>query len=345
MNSLVKYWYLLFFLCIPFLYSCLQGTARNEVHSTKMQGISFVASRDTVQQQHIAPLLKLDANYAAIMPFGFLKTLEHPEIMYNSKRQWFGETREGAKQYIDRLHQNNIKVMVKPQIWVWRGEFTGYLKMTSEADWKLLEDSYRRFIMEYATMAAEANVDLFCIGTELEQFVLHRPAFWEVLIREIKTVYQGKLTYAANWDEYKRVPFWNQMDYVGVDAYFPISESKTPTVAEAKAGWQPWKEELQLFSNTTEKQIIFTEYGYRSVDFAGREPWVSDRDMNVVNLEAQTHLTQGLFEEVWSEPWFGGGFLWKWHMAHPEVGGPENSQFTPQNKPVEAVVSQMYSDN
>lgn len=32
--------------------------------------------------------------------------------------------------------------MVKPQIWVWRGEFTGTIKMENEENWKLLEDSY-----------------------------------------------------------------------------------------------------------------------------------------------------------------------------------------------------------
>lgn len=345
MNLLIKFRFLLLLFSVSFFYSCAQGNAKKEVRSNKMKGISFVASRDTVQQYHIAPLLKLNANYAAIMPFGFLKTLEHPEIIYNTDRQWFGETRNGAKQYIDLLHQNNIKVLVKPQIWVWRGEFTGYLKMTSEEDWKLLEDSYRSFIMEYASLAAEANVDLFCIGTELEQFVLHRPAFWETLITEIKGVYNGKLTYAANWDEYKRVPFWKQLDYIGIDAYFPISEHKTPTVEEAKVGWRPWKQELKLFSETEQKQIIFTEYGYRSVDFSGKEPWVSDREMKDVNLEAQTNLTQALFEEVWSESWFAGGFLWKWHMKHPEVGGPANSQYTPQNKPVEATITMQYGAN
>lgn len=342
---LLKFRFLLPLFCLPFFYSCAQGEAKKEETPRKMNGISFVASRDTIQQHHITPVLKIHTNYAAIMPFGFIKTLEHPEIIFNTDRQWFGETRNGAKQYIELLHKNNIKVLVKPQIWVWRGEFTGYLKMTSEENWKLLEDSYRNFILEYAAMAAEAEVDLFCIGTELEQFVMHRPAFWETLIAEIRLIYKGKLTYAANWDEYKRVPFWNKLDYIGVDAYFPISDQKTPTLEDAKAGWKPWKDELKLFSEKEQKQIIFTEYGYRSVDFAGKEPWVSDREMKDVNLEAQVNLTQGLFDEVWNESWFAGGFLWKWFIAHPEVGGINNSQFTPQNKPVEATITKMYGNN
>ena len=57
---------------------------------------------------------------AAIMPFGFIRNLEHPDVIHNTDRQWFGETRAGAKQYIEELEKRNIKIMVKPQIWVWR---------------------------------------------------------------------------------------------------------------------------------------------------------------------------------------------------------------------------------
>jgi hypothetical protein len=115
------------------------------------------------------------------------------------------------------------------------------------------------------------------------------------------------LTYAANWDEYKRVPFWEQLDYIGVDAYFPVSENKTPTIEEAKAGWQSWKTEMQGVATAHNKKIIFTEYGYRSVDFAGKEPWKSNRDMIQINLEAQSNLSKALYEEIWDEEWFAGG--------------------------------------
>lgn len=309
---------------------------------SKINGVSFVASRDSILQENIGPLMKINADYAAIMPFGFIKNLEHPEISYNHERQWFGETQEGAKQYIKMLHKNGIKVMIKPQIWVWRGEFTGLLKMASEEDWLELENSYSNFIIEFAKVAEAEKVEIFCIGTELEKFIEHRPEYWCTLIPEVKKVYKGKLTYAANWDEYKRVPFWDALDYIGVDAYFPISESKTPTIEEARNGWQRWKKELKKVSEKENKKILFTEYGYRNVDFAGKEPWVSDRRLTSTNFEAQANTLQGLYEEVWTEQWFAGGFLWKWFIHHKGVGGETDNQFTPQNKPAEAVVKEHY---
>ena len=88
--------------------------------------------------------------------------------------------------------------MVKPHIWVWRGEFTGNIKMDSEENWRILEESYTQFILTYAKAAENLNADIFCIGTELEQFVANRPIYWQKIIKEIRKIYKGKLTYAAN---------------------------------------------------------------------------------------------------------------------------------------------------
>ncbi|MCB0455255.1 MAG: glycoside hydrolase [Aequorivita sp.] len=330
--------FLFLFFCI-FFWGCAQR------ETSKINGVSFVASPDTLKQSQIAPIKNVYANYAAIMPFGFIKSIKHPEIIYNQKRQWFGETDEGAKQYIRMLHNNDIRVMMKPQIWVWNGEFTGLVKMASEADWLELEDSYRNFITDFAKVAEEEKVEILCVGTELEKFIAHRPEYWRNLIEEIRTIYKGKLTYAANWDEYKCVPFWDALDYIGVDAYFPVSESKTPTVEEARNGWALWKEELKNVSERENKQILFTEYGYRSVDFAGKEPWESDHTLTSMNFEGQSNTLQALYEEVWNEQWFAGGFLWKWFIAHKEAGGNTDNQFTPQNKPAEQLIQQVYKEN
>lgn len=310
---------------------------------TKINGVSFVASQNAIDNTHVQPLVNLNANYAAVMPFGFISDLSQPEIMFNTQSQWFGETKIGAKQYIKTLQNAKIKIMLKPQIWVRHGEFTGYVKMTNEAHWRIFENSYTKFILEFAQLAQEMNVDVFCIGTELEQFIANRPAYWNVLIQKIKTIYNGKLTYAANWDEFKTTPFWNQLDFIGVDAYFPVSNEKTPTVKACLLGWKTHKETLKLFSEKYNKAILFTEFGYRSVDYSAKEPWKSDRSMTQVNLKAQTNATKALFDTFWNENWFAGGFIWKWYHNHQTAGGHNNSRFTPQNKPVEAIIKKQYN--
>lgn len=321
------------------------GCAATSYKPFKINGVSFVASGNAVDTTHTKPLVNINANAAAVMPFGFIKDISHPEIIHSSKRQWFGETKAGVKQYIETLRKDQMSIMIKPQIWIWRGEFTGSLKMNTEADWKLLEESYSSFILDYAVLAEEVKAEIFCIGTELEEFIKNRPNYWHNLIKEIKTVYKGKLTYAANWDEFWRTPFWSELDYIGIDAYFPVSNMQTPTVEDCIKGWKKHKQDLKGFSEKLDRPILFTEYGYRSVDYTGKEPWKYDRSMTTVNLEAQNNATQALFEAIWKEDWFAGGYLWKWFIDHQNVGGLQDNQFTPQNKPVEAILKAHYGQN
>ena len=322
---------------------CLIQISCNGQRFEKIKGVSFVGSRDRVNQNHVDPVLEVCANFAAVMPFGFARTLNSPNIIFDTDRQWFGETRKGAKQYIELLKRNGVKIMLKPQIWIWRGEFTGDMMMNSEEDWKTLEQSYRKFIIAYAKLAEETKSEIFCIGTELEEFVKHRPNYWKSLVTEVKSVYSGKLTYAANWDEYTRTPFWDQLDFIGVDAYFPLSEQRYPNTQELRTGWKRWKVRLMEISEQKNKPVLFTEFGYRSMDFTAKKPWLVDRNEMDVNLKAQADATQALFEEFWTEDWFAGGFVWKWFIHHEDVGGAKDNRFTPQNKPAERVIRNFYS--
>ena len=335
---MTRFFQLTFFL---FLVSCSAIIPKKQ----SINGVSFVASKDAVNQKHITPVVNVNANYASVMPFAFIRNLDSPEVIYNTKRQWYGETKEGAKQYIEQLQKNKIKVMLKPQLWVWRGEFTGHIEMDTEADWKILEDSYSKYILDYAQLAEEINAEIYCIGTELNKFISARPDYWKQLIKDVKSIYRGKLTYAENWDTFANIPFWSELDFIGIDAYFPLSEEKHPTKETLINGWKPHKNKIESLSKQLNKQVIFTEYGYRSVDYTAKEPWDSSRKKNIVNLDAQSVALEVLYDEFWQEDWFAGGFLWKWFHDHDNAGGENNDRFTPQNKPVEKIVREAYLSN
>lgn len=328
-----KYLYLLLLIC---------GSCQTQ--TTKINGVSFVASRDSINSSHIKPVQNIRSNYVALMPFGFIKDVSSPKITHNTDRQWFGETENGLLQYAEWFQKENIGILVKPQIWVWKGAFTGKIKMNSDENWVALEDSYRAFILTYAAAAEKVNAELLCIGTELEEFVKNRPQYWRQLIQEIREVYKGELTYAANWDEFSRVPFWDALDYIGIDAYFPLSDNKTPTIAIYEQGWQPHKKQILALQKQYQKPVLFTEFGYRSVDFSGKKPWDSKRVEGGVNLEAQTNALQAIHNQFWNEDWFAGGFIWKWFHSHDRVGGEQNNRFTPQNKPAERLLKELYAN-
>ncbi len=312
--------------------------------SKKINGLSFVASPKHINSKHINPVLKAQSNYVALMPFGFIKKLSSPIINHNTDRQWFGETEKGIEQYAENLQKNGIRIMVKPHIWVYNGEFTGLIEMDSEKDWKVLEDSYQSFILTYAKSAQKMKAEIFCIGTELEYFVAKRPKYWQQLIKKIREVYKGKLTYASNWDEFKRVTFWGELDFIGVDAYFPLSDVKSPTVIDFENGWQPHKKEIIEIQKRYKRKVLFTEFGYRSVDFTGKKPWDFNRVIDNVNLQAQVNGLQAIHNQFWNEDWFAGGFIWKWFIDHEDSGGENDNRFTPQNKPAEELLRKLYAN-
>lgn len=311
--------------------------------TNKINGLSFVSSKDKIDYKNVSPVLNVSANYVTLMPFGFIKDLSSPKVKHNANGQWFGERKEGIVQYAKEFEKHNIELMIKPQIWVWKGAFTGNIEMNSEENWKILEDSYSEFILVYAKTAQELNASIFCIGTELETFVQKRPIFWEKLIKRIRVFYKGKLTYASNWDEYKRVPFWKDLDYIGIDAYFPVSSKKSPTVEDFENGWKVHKREINRVRKHADRPVLFTEFGYRSIDFTGKEPWKSDKIVDSINLEAQKNAIQAIYNQFWKEDWFAGGFLWKWFHKHEQVGGKNNNRFTPQNKPAEELIKKLYT--
>jgi hypothetical protein len=173
---------------------------------------------------------------------------------------------------------------------------------------------------------------------------MQRNSYWFSLITEIRKVYKGKLTYAANWDEFKRVPFWGKLDFIGVDAYFPLTDLKSPSIADFETGWQKHKTEIKAVQVRFKKPILFTEFGYRSVDYTGKKPWESNRIEGGFNLKAQENGLQALYNQFWNEEWFAGGFVWKWFVNHNRVGGIYNNRFTPQNKPAEELLKKLYTN-
>jgi hypothetical protein len=306
----------------------------------KINGISFVASNREITTTALLPLIKINANWVTLMPFAFQKNISTPEIIYDNNRQWWGERKIGVQKTTEIFHKKNIKVMIKPQIWIPNG-FTGHIKMDSEDDWIMFEKNYEKFILDYAKIAQITNSEMFCIGTELNVFVTSRSEFWNQLIKKIRVIYSGKITYAENWDTFENVPFLDSLDFIGVDAYFPLSNEKTPEIKQLTAAWKPIKLRIEKLCKKFDKKIIFTEFGYQSKDFTANEPWNHSKKSEV-NLIAQQNALSVILSSFWKEKWFKGGFLWKWYDNHEQVGGLSDTDFTVQNKPSEQILAKFY---
>jgi flavodoxin len=126
---------------------------------------------------------------------------------------------------------------------------------------------------------------------------------WENIIKQTRAVFSGKLTYAANFDNYLEVGFWDQLDFMGINAYFPLRDpsvtfsSRKELKAELIKGWEVVFDEVNEFrqaQNLTNKPLFFTELGYTFRKHSTIEPWSSD-GFSVVGARGKEQLI------VWKE--------------------------------------------
>ena len=162
---------------------------------------------------------------------------------------------------------------------------------------------------------------------------------WQELIRQIRKVYSGRLTYAAEGLNAKKIEFWGSLDYIGIDAYFPLSQKSNPTLNELIKGWKKYEPEIRGLSEKYGKKIIFTEIGYKSVEGTTIKPW--EWSKNGEASESEQALAYEATYEVFSDkPYLAGVFVWKYFTDMNSYEKGNNLKgFTPYGKEAERVLS------
>ncbi|MEE9439339.1 MAG: hypothetical protein V3V14_10095 [Saprospiraceae bacterium] len=304
--------------------------------------MTVVAPPLSIGQAEIDSLQAVNTDWISLVPYGFSK-IGDPAIQYNLDGQWWGEKKKGIVICTKLAHDNNIKVMLKPQVYI-HESWVGEVDFDTESEWLEWEESYRAYIHFYGHIAAENDIELFCIGTEYKIAVNKRSGFWRQIIKELRSYYDGKVIYSANWDEYEDVSIWDAVDFVGISAYFPLVDHKTPTINTLKNKWRPIKNKLSKFSKKHRKKIIFTEYGYLSIDRCAWQAWELEKGVRNKNINelAQANAYHSLLKTFWKEEWWGGGFLWKWFPSGMGHEGYPERDYTPQGKLSQKVITDWY---
>lgn len=307
-------------------------------------------AREEFGDSTLGAIQDLGATHVSLVSFGFQEEASVPQIRFSPDVRWYSESVAGARSIADRAASFGLRVILKPQLWLRGGAWTADINFQAESDWQAWEADYRDFLLHTAQLATEIDADMIIIGTELSNSVRKRPGFWRSLIGDIREVYSGKLTYGANWhDDYEHVSFWDALDYIGVNAYFPISEGDSPSLSELRRGWTRHSNALEELADRENLPVVFTELGYRSVSYAAAEPWRWPTREEVGEVEPdfglQSDLFRAFFDTVWTAPWFAGAVIWKVYPAGPHRHGSDRHalDFTPQNKPAEQVIRDAFS--
>ena len=267
------------------------------------------------------------------------------EIEVDTSDGWYSESHRGIRTLARRADTLGMDVILKPHLWVGGYDETqsrSDIGFATDAEWERWEAEYRRFMMVYARLANEVDADVLVLGTELTRAARERPAFWRALADTVRTVYDGDLTYAANWHRaYTAVSFWDALDYVGVQAYFPLTDAEAPSLDSLQAAWRSHRQALARIHRRTDRPVLLTEVGYRSAPTAAEAPWRWPEQETVPpDTALQARCYRAFFSTMAPASWLKGAILWKWH---PPAEIERATGFTPQDKAAEAVVQRWFT--
>ena len=212
-------------------------------------------------------------------------------------------------------------------------EWRGTLKPEYWPDWF---KSYTSMMIHFAWIAEQNKVDVLSVGSELVSSEREKGE-WKKLIRAVREVFHGQLTYSANWDHYTSIPFWQDLDLIGMNSYYKLGEDRNVTVDEIVRRWKDIQKDLIAFQQKVGKPLLFLEVGWCSLSNAADEPWDYTKTELDVDLDLQKRLYEGYFQSWYRNPALGGFIIWEWT---PEDGGPDDKGYTPENKPAQQVVKE-----
>jgi hypothetical protein len=314
-----------------------------------------------------------------------MQDAESPEFSWpdrNPRMVTDGEIRRA----IDLARANGLKVILKPVVNCRDGTWRAWIKffrpvteqeraagVTGELDpwgsepvmrdgmvtdgqkWDAWWQNYSAFMLHYARIAQEKNVEVLCLGCEMsstEEFENR----WRELIAKVRGVYDGKITYNANHGREDDVSWWDAVDVISVSAYYAVpppqgvsleeAVKQTTPVLEIVAELEKVKLALAGLSAKWNKPILFIETGAVSVRGSARYPWTHRHDprRHPTDEQEQANYYQAMFEVFYEEPWFMGFAWWDWPARLYDVENAErNRNFCVYGKQAEQVLRQWYA--
>ncbi|MFL9868520.1 hypothetical protein PQR67_30500 [Paraburkholderia fungorum] len=277
-------------------------------------------------------MCRTGANTVALVPFLWQRRANAPDIARGDDM-----SDEQLAQGIRAAHRLGLAVIVKPQVWI-PGTWAGEARMDTEADWNTWFARYENALMGLAAVAAREHAEGFVIGTELDQTAAHPE--WLALIAHVHAIFHGKVSYVAhNVDGAEQIPFWAQLDAIGVTLY-PSLVADDKQEEWARVMHETYTR-LQTLSSRAGRPVFVAEIGVRSAAGAAAKPWesaeerVADVDEKLQSDVLHTWL------DVLKAPPVQTVLVWRWISA-PDAGGHADTDFTVQGKLSESMLSSLW---
>lgn len=291
----------------------------------------------------LVELQTLGMQWVSITPFGWQSGLQSSEIRQVGSRA--AETDQRLEQTIEQAHALGLKVMMKPHIWLSYSEWRGHIDPGSPEGWRAWFASYTEFILRYARLSEQLRADMFVIGVEFGSSTVTHAAEWREVIRQIRAAYSGPIIYAANWDEVERVPFWDALDYIGIQMFAPLSDTPGATREALRSQAADYVERVRVLSERFDRPVILTEVGYKSIQGTAVSPFTWPEHLpaqgTIIDEGAQADAYCAILETFGQADYVAGMYWWKW-FTDPDTDEEGATGFSPRGKLAERVLRIAY---
>jgi hypothetical protein len=217
----------------------------------------------------------------------------------------------------------------------WRGNLH---PLDRDAWWR----SYRAIMERYAALAKAVDADRLVIGSELATLDGAEDApRWRALVAQLRRRFGGGLLYSANWDHYREVALWDDVDAVGLTGYFPLADPSGlgEPAAAVRARAARARAEIERFAAQLEKPIFLTEVGFLSQRGAAVWPW-REGAREPPDAEEQRRCYRAFIDAWDGAKTLSGLFFWNWYG----YGGPRSGSYTPRGKPAAREIDRWFRD-
>lgn len=290
----------------------------------------------------------LGANWTSVTPYATMISKDDVEVIpfFEYPEQ---ELEHRVRDTIRQAQGMGLKVLLIPHVYPWDWTWRGYMNpgggpSGTRAGWDRWFASYRTYMLAWADIAEQERVEMLSIGVEFKTASWRFRDRFSLLAEEVRERYSGLLVYSANWDEVDEVGFWDRVDVIGLNAFYPLSSLEEPDPEDMLENAEAFADSLEILARVHGKPVVFTEVGFKALADSYREPWIWPEDLGQVEADdaMQALLFDITFAACWDRSWFGGLFVWKW-LADPADDTQEPAfGFSPRLKPAQDVIESWF---
>lgn len=239
-----------------------------------------------------------------ILTFGAIQDNAHSE--YVDFKHVYMPNHEEIVETIQHIKSLGLRVFLKPYVNCKDGTWRAYISffdedVISEPKWSKWFEYYTDFQMYFAKLAEENDCEMLIVGCEMIQSQ-KREEEWRELIRNVRMVFKGLISYNTDKYQEERVTWWDAVDVISSSGYYPLND------------WDRQLDRIETVVKQYNKPFFFAETGCKSCLGSSKIPndWTLQ---GALHLEEQFEFFRNLFEKCRTREFVSGIGIWDWHSG------------------------------